>query len=210
MKTIVKLLTLILILFPLIGETKPNIKYHSFLKNGFNNIDGTHCLNLITACPIEHNFPNEICVKNVLNNHPYCDQLQKLSQILKVSASQLTVLPEGFFSLVNVIYPADGQHRYYIITPRGYLVDTVIDPRSLNKYLQQKYKKADFLISNEDTPYYEKELNGNHQFSAILKINESCLACKIIGRAKVDFNFDPQGKLVSIILVGFDDNIQSQ
>lgn len=210
MKIIYKLLGIALVHFPLLSVAVPNVTYHSFLMNGFNHVDAVNCTNLINACPSEHHIRDEFCVKNVLNNHPFCKQLQKLSQVLNASASQLSVKQERVFSLVDVSYPADAHHRYYIITPRGYLVDTVIDPRKLNKLLQQKYKSANFLISNEEVPYYESNLDGSHQFSAILKINDTCMACKELGRAKVDFNFDRQGKLSSIILVGYDDSSETQ
>lgn len=132
-----------------------------------------------------------------------CLQLKKLSAELKIFASLLTASQIGNLTLLEVRFPADGQKQYYLISRQGYLINTLIDPRSLNGALAKKYKKTDFLILNRDEPGWQIYPDGSQSFNFLLRIADTCLACRTIGWATLYFKFSKTGELNCISLLNF-------
>lgn len=188
------------------ANMQPGSHHYSFLAHGLNLNNYQLCLAKIQDCPLDQQFRNEKCVNRVLKSHHFCNQLRQLAHAINVSASQLSIRVMGPFKILQINFPADGQDQYYILTPTGYLINTLVDPRKLNQALKNEFKDSNFLILNTREPQYQVNANGSHTFTSILRIADTCLACKTIGMATIKFNFNKANRLENIKLEKFEKN----
>lgn len=180
---------------------------YSFLKNGFNMQSYKICDQQLKKCAEQgrpSGFLAEACVKKILPSTPDCNQLNKLSEKIDGILGFITAKASvNNFAIITQIYPADGQEEHYIISPLGYLVKTNIDPRLIDADLKKQYEKVDFYTkTNGDV---ETEIKRNTiLFTVPLQITKTCSACEGIGKAKIQFNFSKNGKLIKITLTSFE------
>jgi len=196
-------LIFISLLFPSLmhAAVAPICKPLPFLKGGFQAEKYKRCTTLMNQCPASGALPSADCAKEV-GKDAACNQLNKLAEALGTSITQIAMKQINAFRIVGIYFPADGQNHYFILTPKNCLVDTIIDPRKLDKSLEAKYPKTSFIIVNWNEPQFKKS-NDAENFTAVLKITDTCMACKVIGWATLKFNFDKNGNYVSVDLVNF-------
>lgn len=192
----------VFLLLPLFAIANVNFpcKKLSFLKNGLDLADLNKCHNLLKNCPANGPFPNQNCVKQIVARNPICYQLNQLSKYLNGSPSTISASPINRYTLIDQFFPADGQNSYYVITPQNCLINTKIDPRNLDPKLRKAYKNTPFIIVNFQKPNFVRRSNGRERMFATLKITKTCLACEVIGYARIQFDFDNKGRLVNITL----------
>lgn len=198
-------LNCLLISLPIFATAGSNqtCKSYSFLKHGLNLNDVEHCQYHLKSCPKTGPVLDQACVKQIIKNDQACRQLNKLSDVLNADIATLTFEKFEQFILVDQVFPADGQHNYYIITPRGCLTNTKIDPRQLSSALKKQYKNTIFMIVNWGKPKFQVNPNGTVSFSVLLKVTKNCLACESIGWVKVRYDFAKNGKLIKTNLLSF-------
>jgi hypothetical protein len=178
-------------------------KNYGFLKQGFHLNDYTNCQSLIHQCPKQGLLPDQACVKQVIEKHQSCYQLKALSAAINGDPATISAEPMAKFTIIDQVFIADGQHSYYLISPQGCLVNTNIDPRVLSPSLKKQYKNTEFMHVNWDKPTSQNHPNGSQSFIATLKVTDTCLACKVIGWAKIRFDFAKNGILIKTSLESF-------
>lgn len=198
-----KPILVLLCLFPLFANAGPTCQYHDFLKNGIRQQDYKQCQKLLQQCTEKGLSFDASCVKQTVANNDVCYQLDQIGQLTEGAVPFIVVEPQGRFSLVNQIFPADGKDHYYIVSPEACIVDTQMDPRQFTSFLANKFKKADFLVMNEGKPRVKNHKDGRTSFITILKVTESCMACKVVGWARIEVMFAPNGKMTATKLLSF-------
>lgn len=197
----------LLMLFPLFAAAADSTAIcnkPSFLKPGFNLNDYNLCKQHISSeCPNKGMFPDETCVSKVLKENSVCKQLNMLAQTINMPPSAVNAKAVANFTLIDAAFTADGQHQYYIISRDGCLVNTLVDPRNLDKALAKRYQKNSFVIVTWKEPTYQRLANGEQIFTAIFKVTDGCIACSIVGWAKVEFHFSKNDALTKTVLVSF-------
>lgn len=183
----------------------PACKPLPFLNSGFDLKKYKACTTLMNQCPAAGALPSPSCAKEI-SKEPACQQLNKLAQAVNADLNQISTKQDGPFTLVDIYFPADGQNHYYIVTPQHCLIDTVVDLKKLNQKLAQQYPKTAFMTLNWDEPRYRIESDGTHNFYAHLVVTDTCVACKVLGYAKLKFNFAKQGNLIGVHLLEFSDH----
>lgn len=185
-------------------------KYPDFLSSGFNINNYNQCYKLISQCPSNGLLRDKTCVDKIVSTIPVCQQFGKLAQERKIPANQISAKQMGNFTIINVTFPADGQNSYYIISPNGCFINTNIDPRKLDKSLNENYQKTNFMIVNWGEPSYQRNTDGTQTIRVTLKITDTCIACPLIGYAVINFDFDDYGKLLNQNLVSFNRELQQK
>jgi hypothetical protein len=198
-----KPILVLLCLLPLVAHAAPTCQYHDFLKNGIRQQDYKQCQALIQLCTEKGLSFDASCVKQTVANNDVCYQLDQIGQLTDGGVPFIVVEPQGQFALIDQIFPADGKDHYYIVSPQGCIVDTHMDPREFTKFLAKKFEKADFLLMNEGKPLIKNHSDGGVSFTTILKVTETCVACKVIGWARIEVTFAPNGKMTSTRLLNF-------
>lgn len=168
------------------------------LSNGLDLTNFNKCQALLHQCPAAGPFINEACVTRQITMHPICEQLKQLSKITGVSASLIEAKRMNNLDLITLNYPADGQTDYYIVTPTGRLIHTTIDPRTLSTQLSKTFAKQSWMIVAWGKPAFSKQ-----SVLATLRITKECLACEVVGWARLRFDFDTQGHYVEAHLIDF-------
>lgn len=197
----------LLLLLPLFAKADnlPKNNYYPFLKQGFNISSYQKCRTLIRKCPLEGVFPALSCVNKIVGENRVCAQFAKVVDIVSADLTTLLAKQVKGFTLFDVLYTADGQHEYYILS-KGHLINTNSDPRSLSDVFAKQYKTTSLFIVNWGEPKYHVNPDGSQHFTTVLKITEGCLACPIIGWATLAFNFTKKGNFLSIKLIHFKPN----
>lgn len=132
-----------------------------------------------------------------------CQQTNRLAKQLNMPLSTISAEKVGEYTLITVYFIADGQQQYYIIAPDDSVINTLVDPRKVSKSLAKRYKNADFMLVNWDAPKYQAGANGQSSFVSQVRVTKTCLACEVIGFAKIKFDFSAQGHLSNVSLVSF-------
>lgn len=155
------------------------------------------CQQLIKSCITTGPLPDQTCAANQIKQHSICQQSDELASLLDVDVSQLklTKIVQQFV-LVKSTYPADGAETYSIITPKRCVINTVIEPRDIDKSFMPKYKKEDFYTENKGEPTITTN-KMNVIFSVPLVMHKQCRACEIIAKPTIVFKFTEQGNLIS-------------
>lgn len=187
----------------LANAAPPECKDYLFLKRGFYMNDYKICQESLKQCPLNGDMPDLACIDAIAKNNRACHQLDKLSKVINGNPSTLSAVSAGRFAIIDQILPADGQHSFYIISPRGCLVETNIDPRELDRSLLRKYRRKDLMTVNWESPKRHINTDGSQSFTALLKITDTCVACEVIGWAKIRFDFDKKGELIQTELESF-------
>lgn len=174
----------------------------SFLSDGFDMANYEKCSALIKKCPMDAIMPQQSCVDKITTKNPSCKQFKQLADNLQMPASLINVKSKNKVALVDVLYPGDGQKKYYLISSEGCLIDTQIDPRKLDESLDKKYHKTEFMMTNWDEPKFKTDKDET-EVTALLKITDTCLACKVVGWAKIKLDFTKEGKFDDVDLESF-------
>lgn len=180
---------------------------HPFLKKGFNMSNYNSCRIRIQQCPSQGPVPENSCVDQVVKQHSVCNQLKILGELLHADPSALTIEKQGSFALIDHFFTADGHHNYLIITPLGCIIDTNIDPINLNSSLKEQYKHLQLVFVNWSKPVFQSKIDKTQYFTVLIRVTKNCLACQIIGWAKVSFVFNHSGNLKNIVLESFSRDI---
>lgn len=195
----------VLLLMPLGGEgaVTMNCTNHLFLQGGFRIQDYKQCKQAIEGCPIQGVIPEQSCVKRILNARDECKQFAATADVLKMPASAISAKQFDAFTVIDEIFYADGQHQYYIITPQGCMVNTNIDPRSVDTEFANKYNNMELMTVNSNPPSYQANPDGSHEFIVQLRMTAGCLACQLIGDAAVKYVFPRQSTQYQVSLEKF-------
>lgn len=178
-------------------------KSYEFLRQGFNWDNYENCQKLIHQCPRKGLFPDISCVMQVAKESPVCSQFRILSEVLGGDPSVITAEAKGPFAVVDHAFAADGQHGYYILSPQGCILDTNVDPFNLNAALKEHYEHVQVVIVNWDKPQFESLSDGTQSFTVLLKVTKNCLACEVIGWAKIRFDFTKDGEFIKTNILSF-------
>lgn len=178
------------------------------LTNGFNLENYTNCQALIKQCPPDGLMPNESCVRKVVEKNISCRQLNALVNVIDATPVTISAEQAGKIILVTQYFMADGQESYYLISSQACLITTNIDPRDLSASLKKRYKDTAFMAINYGKPTSQIHSDKSQSFIATLKVTKTCLACDIIGWAKIKFDFMENGHLEEINLESF--NVKAQ
>lgn len=169
----------------------------------FNVNDYNNCITSVYQCPKNGPFYDNTCVEKAAAQNSTCKSVSAIAKAVNASITQLSFSPVDNYNIVTVTYPADGQVQNYILSPKGCLVDTVVDPRKLSKNLNSQYSTKELMIVNTELPTGKKHDDGSETFSVLLRVTEDCLACNVLGWANVIFTFDSAGNLLSTTLKHF-------
>lgn len=187
----------------LFAENLPDCKFPAYLTKGFDLNRYKQCDRLTKQCPGDGILHERKCVDGVVKRNTSCDQFAKLVADLNIPANQVTAASLAEFTVITITFPADGQFSYYLISPNGCLLNTKLDPRTLDSNLNAKYQNTSFMITHWGEPQYQSNPDGTPSITTILRVTESCIACPLIGYAKIKFDFDKHGNLVRKSLVSF-------
>lgn len=188
------------------GQPIPDCKFPPYLAKGFDTNSYSQCDKFIKQCPGSGVLHEKSCVEGITKKYKSCAQFRKLVTELHLPANQVTVTSLGEFSVVTLTFPADGQFSYYIISPNGCLLDTKIDPRKLDSNLNSQFQNKSFMMTYAGEPQYQTNSDGTPSIAVVLRITDTCIACPLIGYAKIKFDFDKNGNLTKTSLVSFDKN----
>lgn len=212
-KTFISLVFLILSMLPFLAlgseDTSLHNEYYTYypaLQN-FNLINYDKCYGLVKDIMRSTSTYAESATKisQLFVANRSCDQASQLAKALDTQLiNSIAVKKTAGFYIIDRIFFADGQHNYYILTPSGYLLNTLIDPRKLDSKLAARYQNANLFLANWDTPQYFR--NKLQSFIITVRATDTCLACKTIGSARIKIDFDDNETLVSIKLLSFDNN----
>jgi len=198
---------MLLLLFSSLALAKPATysQHHDFLVGGFNISHYQQCKALLKKCYVGGFWPKVSCVKPILARNKVCKQYQQLLKVVGMSTYTVFLEKMGNLTLLRMFFMADGQNWYKVMTPKGNIIDTQIDPRKLDKSLATKYHKTSFMIADEEKPKYTLNANGSQTIITIFDVQNTCLACETIGTAKIKFQFSKDGsfqqppKLISFL-----------
>src|SRR3989344_2517442 len=127
------------------SSTQP---YLTRLSKAFDFKAYQQCQSLIHQCPKQGPFIDETCATKTAQSHVICQQSMQLSQAVGSSIAQLNITSAAQFQIVEVTFPADGQADYYLLTPQGNLINTIIDLSKIDLKLAEQAKTTHFLIMN--------------------------------------------------------------
>ncbi|MBA3660411.1 MAG: hypothetical protein H0W64_01670 [Gammaproteobacteria bacterium] len=175
-------------------------KSYPFLKPAFSETNYRNCKQLLQSCPLSGPYPSTACIQQIAKNNRSCNQLSQLAKVLHATPATLSMERIGNFALIDQVFIADGQHSYYILTPKNCLINTKIDPRNLSAALKEDYKNFPFVITNWDKPKIVKTGDQITNIIATLKITKTCIACELVGYAQIHYEFDEAGKLINVNL----------
>jgi hypothetical protein len=173
-----------------------------FLKNGLDVATYKRCDAAIDACPQEQSLRLNQCVKKVIKTSD-CKQLKPLVEKIKGALGFVDAEEVDHLALITQRYLADGQSHYYIISPTGCMVDMSTDPRTIDKNLEKRFKKMDLMVTMSEKPTIQSNPNGAQRVSAPITLTKGCKACEVVGKATLQFDFSPKGKLVKTEVVNF-------
>lgn len=182
---------------------------YPFLQGGLNVDNAQVCQTTLKTCINAKNgpLPDESCVKNKVKQVHPCEQLQQLATILDTSPSLLTAKSApNDFAIVQKSYPADGGIQNYIVSPKGILVDTLMDPRVYSSAIKMQYPHNDLLVSSASDIQGKATFDKKTAFTTTIKISDGCKACKILGYATTRFTFKQNGELQSVRLLSLSKN----
>ena len=169
----------------------------------FNINNYNACIARIDQCPKTGPYYDHNCITKTVEKNTSCQSASSIAKAVSASITQLGFAPVDAYQIVMVAYPADGQEKSYILSPKGCLVDTVIDPRKLNPDLKKRYLGKELIVVNAQLPIGKKQDDGSETFTVLLRVTVDCVACSTLGWANVSFEFDPQGDLVNTRLIHF-------
>lgn len=180
----------------------PNSALAVSLQN-FNTTHYQQCISTWETCPKEGAFYSSACVTHLVKKLPVCAQVKTLAQRLDMPANSLSVKKVAMFNVVTEYYAADGQEEYYILTPQGQLIKTLLDPRLLHSYLMDKYPDQTFMVTSSGFPEYHTYSDKTQAFLVPIRITKECIACELIGTAQLQFNFSADGRFIDHRVLGF-------
>jgi len=175
------------------------------LTMGLNTKTYQECSDKLNACPKNNQltFSNE-CVSKTIRQEKSCQQLDKLAKFIRVSPGQITATPKGNMSLIDVYFSADGGHLYYILSPKGCLISTNVDPRDISQSVKKQFAQADFYIDAHGEPTYSTQNNGVQRFTAAIDAKKQCRACPVVATAEINFDFAKNGTWLKTTLGQFE------
>ncbi len=176
--------------------------YPKGLNVGLNEKDYEDCSDKMNACPKTATLEDKSCVSEVVKKEKSCKQLVKIAQLINVDPNMISIKQKSHFSMINVSFAADGGHTYYILSPRGCLINTMVDPRDINSGIKKRYSKMDLYIDNNGEPSYTNK-RGIQRFSAAIQAKKQCRACDVIANAQINFDFNKDGKWLRTTLNQF-------
>tara|TARA_R110000868_G_scaffold6389_7_gene36465 strand:- start:966 stop:1604 length:639 start_codon:yes stop_codon:yes gene_type:complete len=183
------------------GETNL-CEYHHALKHGFDMTAYRHCETAIKSCPSAGLFLDKKCVSAQLSKQ-FCQQLSSLAEILKVDAEMILIKSTDHYAMISVHYPADGALQYYLLSPKGCLLNTSLDPSTVDNTFKHHYAKHDLYIEANKPPSYEVLPDGQKRFIVNIEGRDSCRACAVVVTAKLGFNFNTSDELDKVSLISY-------
>ncbi|NNM58479.1 MAG: hypothetical protein HKM04_01525 [Legionellales bacterium] len=165
--------------------------------------DYNACKAGIEQCPKTGPYYDNSCVSKTVEQNASCQSVSSIAKAVNASITQLGFSPINAYNIVTVTYSADGQVQNYILSPKGCLVDTVIDPRKLSPDLKNKYRGKELIVVNTQPPIGKKNADGSETFTVLLRVTTDCVACTTLGWATISFTFDLHGNLVNTTLKRF-------
>lgn len=183
------------------------------LGSALNLTKASQCSKILKACQDSKKGPlsDNVCVQQKVKANSSCAQLQVLADKLETTPDLLdvTAAPNGF-AIARKNYPADGQFQNFIVSPKGLIVDTRVDPRQYSSILKMQYPNKDLLITNIDPVQAKTTIDKHTTFVTTLKVSDGCLACSVLGYATTRFNFKKDGSLQTIRLMSFNKQENTQ
>lgn len=177
--------------------------YPEGLKNGINLSAYEQCISQFVSCPKNGPFLDGKCVQEKVDANSSCKELSELAKQVNASADLITLKNLNGFTSVEVSFPGDGGQQYYILSPSGCLIDTVIDPRDLSPELKQKYANSDFFLETHSPLNHVVFPNKTNRFTIELQVKKQCRACEVIGLANIAFDFAQDGMWLNTQLFSF-------
>ena len=194
---------IITITISLLLLSSPIYACQKVLNSMFNLSGFKQCQSLVSRCPSQGPLPNKECESKILETRKVCQQGRALVHALMSRTTLLSMTNFDPYYLVAQYYIGDGKTGYSILTPKGCLVSTLVNPKKVSTSLAKQYRNTSFGIMNLGKPSLKHEPNEPLIFSVPLRITDTCLACRVIGDAVLNFEFTEQGKLAKITLASF-------
>lgn len=175
---------------------------YAVLNKPFDLTEYNRCQQALAACPRAGVVAGATCVKRVVKKNNTCRQVAKLATKLDVLPSMIFVKRLQSVFVLNQASLADGQDHYYLLFD-GKLLNTLVDPRQLDKALAKAYQGKDWLLVSWGEPLSRTKADGSYVISTLLKITDTCLACEVVGWAMVDFSFAANNVYTGVVLQRF-------
>lgn len=179
-----------------------------FLFTDFKIDDYKKCQELITQCPNKGPFPESSCVEKIIDGTSLCQQAKQLSDRLNMQIPAITALALSNYIIFKVAHLENKQYQYYILSPQGRLINTLIDPRALNRPIARKYHDKSFIIVTQTEPRQKILKNGAQSFIVSIQVQNTCdsnNSCPTIGNALISFSFNARGGFASVKLLTWSD-----
>jgi hypothetical protein len=163
----------------------------TILNKPINMKEFQQCHEKLNQCAMGTPMPTLACVKKAMPKIKACKQTAALAKALRVNPAMLDLKSVKKYSVIKVNYIADGQQQYYLLTPKGKLIDPVADVKTL-----KQYKGKQVLVAGAGAPTSTSTTKGmSFSFPVVLK--EGCMACRTIAKLNSIVTFDVNGKAIS-------------
>lgn len=153
------------------------------------------CQQQIQQCPKQGNFIQADCVSKLSQQASMCRPLNQVAEILQTSMDTVTAEKFSLLTLFTQHFGADGQQRYYVLTPAGCLIDPLIDTQTASKILGRADEGKDLMIVTSGAADYQVQPEGSARLVVHFKVNKGCLACETLGMVTETLWFDSLGEL---------------
>lgn len=183
-----------------------SVNHPDFLSSGFDQLAAQTCEQHLFVCRRQSPENQPVCMHRVVHQYTSCKQLIALSEYLQVTPLQLKSVPFGKLISLSVTYPADGQISYYLITPKGALINTAMNPRTLPLAdlpveLQQDSHPKQWLLFNHGKPCFYQFSGNLYEIFYPVRISQNCRACERIADSIEDYRLNlatPEGESMKL------------
>lgn len=174
--------------------------YPKGVVNGFDFAAYERCTAAIQRCPAGHIFRDEKCAAKKLK-HTACKQLAGLAKHLDVDAQMISVEKTAKYATIKISFPADGGESFYILSPRGCLVDTNINPGKFDAAFKHQFASKDLYTEVVSAPVYSALPKAGKRFTVSIEGRDQCRACAVLVKTDVAFDFSKKDKLEKVVVL---------
>ena len=176
--------------------------YPPALQLGWDISAFEQCDQAIHRCPLTGMYLDEKCMHEKLKQKS-CTQLSALTKLLDLKADMFTAKKVKDFTQITVNYPGDGGIQYYLLSSKGCLLDTSVNPSNINKKFKKEFAKVDLLNEVNGEPVYSVLPGSGKRFTVKIDGHRQCRACEIVVKATVAFDFTKDNVWKRATLLGF-------
>lgn len=158
------------------------------------------CQQSIKTCPRGKLYRDATCADQKLTQ-PVCAQLSALAKHLDMDAQMISAEKAAKYAVIKIDFPADGGEAFYILSPKGCLVDTIVNPTKYDDALKRKFAGKDLFLEVMGAPKYTVQPNGDTRFTVNIEGRDQCRACAVLVKTDVAFDFGKKDTLENVVVL---------